>query len=370
MLLSATLWRYEAFAQNSTNAVLDSSKVPEVVIDHSPKSSGKYIGSPSIAILSNGDYVASHDFFGPRANSRTNATSVLFTSTDKGKIWRKIATITPLFWGKLFVHKDALYILGTRHEYGDILIRRSLDNGKTWTEPVDAATGLLRQGKFHCAPCQTLLHRNRIWRSIEVFTGGAWGSFETMVISAPEGADLLNADTWTCSERLPKNQGFSWLEGAVLLAPDNTIVNMLRTNGQGDDKAAIVHVAEDGKMLSFNPATDVIDMPGGGVKFTVHYDKATSRYWSIVNKQTNPKAFRNNLVLVSSADLKAWRTESTLQSHADSIVHAWQYVDWQFEGNDIIYVSRTAFDDGLGGAKNAHDANFLTFHRIVDFRKP
>ena len=368
-----TGWSYEAgywSEISTTTATLDTSLVPGVVLDHSPKSSGKYIGSPSIAILPNGDYVASHDFFGPRANSRSNATSVVFSSADKGKSWRKIATITPLFWGKLFVHKDALYILGTRHEYGDMLIRRSTDNGKTWTEPKDSATGLLRKGSFHCAPCQTLLHNNRIWRSMEVFTGGPWGNFEAMVISAPVDADLLNADNWSFSERLPKNPAFSWLEGAVLLAPDNTIVNMLRTNGSGDDKAAIVHVAEDGKTLSFNPATDVIDMPGGGVKFTIRYDKATSRYWAIVNKQTNPKAFRNNLLLVSSTDLKAWRTEATLQNHADSSVHAWQYIDWQFEGNDIIYLSRTAFDDGLGGAHRAHDANFLTFHRIVDFRNP
>jgi len=356
-------------ATGTTNATLDTSKVPGVVLDHSPKSSGKYIGSPSIAILPNGDYVASHDFFGPRANSRTNATSVVFSSADKGKSWRKIATITPLFWGKLFVHKDALYILGTRHEYGDMLIRRSTDNGQTWTSPSDSATGLLRKGTFHCAPCQTLLHNNRLWRSMEVFTGGAWGNFEAMVISAPEDADLLNADNWCFSERLPKNPAFSWLEGAVLLAPDKTIVNMLRTNGSGDDKAAIVHVADDGKTLSFNPATDVIDMPGGGVKFTIRYDKTTSRYWAIVNKQTTPKAFRNNLLLVSSADLKEWKTEATLQNHADSTAHAWQYIDWQFDGNDIIYLSRTAFDDGLGGAHRAHDANFLTFHRIADFRK-
>jgi hypothetical protein len=31
-------------------------------------------------------------------------------------------------------------------------------------------------------------------------------------------------------------------------------------------------------------------------------------------------------------------------------------------------LSRTAFDDGLGGAHNAHDANFLTFHRIENIR--
>ena len=32
-------------------------------------------------------------------------------------------------------------------------------------------------------------------------------------------------------------------------------------------------------------------------------------------------------------------------------------------------VARTAYDDGLGGAPNAHDANYLTFHRVANFRR-
>jgi hypothetical protein len=43
-------------------------------------------------------------------------------------------------------------------------------------------------------------------------------------------------------------------------------------------------------------------------------------------------------------------------------------VDWQIDGEDIIAVSRTAFDDGQGGAHSGHDANFLTFHRFKSFR--
>lgn len=39
--------------------------VPGVIIDHSPASSGRYVGSPSLAVLPDGTYVASHDFFGP-----------------------------------------------------------------------------------------------------------------------------------------------------------------------------------------------------------------------------------------------------------------------------------------------------------------
>ena len=55
--------------------------------------------------------------------------------------------------------------------------------------------------------------------------------------------------------------------------------------------------------------------------------------------------------------------------HPDVRGTAFQYVDFLFEGRDIIALSRTAYDDGLGGAHNCHDANYLTFHRLRDFRE-
>ena len=95
----------------------------------------------------------------------------------------------------------------------------------------------------------------------------------------------------------------------------------------------------------------------------------TRRYWSLVNKQKDPDAYRNILTLVSSSDLRDWRVESVILQHPDSEKHAFQYVDWLFEGDDIIAVSRTAYNDGLGGAHRAHDANYMTFHRIANFRE-
>jgi len=41
-----------------------------------------------------------------------------------------------------------------------------------------------------------------------------------------------------------------------------------------------------------------------------------------------------------------------------------QYVDFMIEGNDILYLCRTA----MNGAHNYHDANYQTFHRIKNFR--
>ena len=56
--------------------------------------------------------------------------------------------------------------------------------------------------------------------------------------------------------------------------------------------------------------------------------------------------------------------------HQDTEKHGFQYLDWQFEGNDLVVLSRTAFDDAEGGAHRQHDANFITYHMIKNFRKP
>ncbi|WP_298645867.1 hypothetical protein [uncultured Proteiniphilum sp.] len=61
--------------------------------------------------------------------------------------------------------------------------------------------------------------------------------------------------------------------------------------------------------------------------------------------------------------------EQIVLAHPDVEKHGFQYIDWQFEGDDIIFLSCTAYDDESGGANNNHDANFLTFHRIEDFRE-
>lgn len=54
--------------------------------------------------------------------------------------------------------------------------------------------------------------------------------------------------------------------------------------------------------------------------------------------------------------------------HPDPSYHAFQYVDWMFDADDIIFVSRTAFGINDDRAENAHNANYLTIHRIHNFK--
>lgn len=73
-------------------------------------------------------------------------------------------------------------------------------------------------------------------------------------------------------------------------------------------------------------------------------------------------------MLCSSPDLRKWTVEKEVISSNNSFFHGFQYVDWVFDGDDIIAVSRTAFPETRGLPNRQHDANFLTFHRIPNFR--
>ena len=356
-------------------------RVPGVVIDHSPAKTKCFIGSPSIAVLPDGGYVASHDFFG---SGTTPDRTVLFTSTNRGQTWQPRGEVKGQYWSTLFVHRDALYLMGTSREYGHAVIRRSLDGGRTWTIPRDADSGLLlAEGRYHCAPVPVVVHHGRVWRGMEdAMGGGGWGKeFRAFVMSAPEAADLLKATNWTCSSRLGWKAEFlsghfgGWLEGNAVATPDGKMVDILRVDFRGlPEKAALIEISDDGRQSSFNPTNDFVDFPGGCKKFTIRYDERSHSYWSLANEVPpqhagkNTERARNTLALTSSSDLRHWTVRCVVLYHPDPEKHAFQYADWQFDGDDLIVVSRTAFDDVEGGVAVQHDANYLTFHRVKNFR--
>ncbi len=371
-----------------SNMSSDNAQVPGSIINHKPASSGVYVGAPSIVILPNGDYVNSHNFTSIEGGDRGKVhKTAIYGSKDKGKTWTFLTEMDNQRWSNLFYHNDALYLLGVQQAFGPIAIRKSLDGGKTWTLPQDKNAGILADdGRYHCAPVPMVIHNGRIWRAMEDAPQGR--EFRAFMMSAPLDADLMRADSWTFSNKIPYQKEWhssglrSWLEGNAVLSPDGKIVNVLRCEFEEGVKGigAMVTISEDGKTASFEPAEDFIQMPGAtGKKFTIRYDEKSKKYWSLSNwiqprdeailAQTKKAGkIRNTLALISSTDLKTWTVERIVLHHPDTKFHAFQYVDWVFEGEDIIAVSRTAFDDGVGGADSFHNANYITFHRVSKFR--
>ena len=79
---------------------------------------------------------------------------------------------------------------------------------------------------------------------------------------------------------------------------------------------------------------------------------------------------RNRLVLCYSTDLITWVPYKVVLENEDPFFHGFQYVDWQFDGNDLIAVIRLAVEEPRGLPNRQHDANFLVFKRIERFREP
>ncbi|MBL9139769.1 MAG: exo-alpha-sialidase [Verrucomicrobiales bacterium] len=352
-----------------------------MVVAHSPASTQRYLGSPSLAILPDGSLVVSHDFFGPGS---THDIVHVYGSRDRGEHWSLRAEIRGAFWSSLFVHRESLYLLGTSKQDANIVIRRSRDGGHTWTEPREPATGLLRaDARYHCAPVPVVEHDGRLWRAFEDVMGPpGWGSqFRAFMMSVPVDADLLVATNWVESNRLGRDPTWldgkfgGWLEGNAVVTPDHRIVNILRADFRDpDEKAAIIEISQDGRTATFDANLGFVRFPGGCKKFTVRMDPQGGGYWALSNvippsqRGGNVERTRNTLALLHSPDLRTWKVRAQLLHHPDRVNHGFQYPDWQFDGDEIIAAVRTAFDDEHGGAHGCHDANFITFHRWRNFR--
>lgn len=146
---------------------------------------------------------------------------------------------------------------------------------------------------------------------------------------------------------------------------------------KGGGKVAWINYNEEGTIGIFDERNGFIDFPGGSTKFHILYDEKTKLYWALSNavpEKHKGKAYkeemtRNTLVLMTSNNLVDWSIQKTLLYHPDVAKHSFQYPTFVIDGEDIVFVARTAYDDGKSGAYKQHDVNFFTFHRVENFRK-
>lgn len=360
-----------------------------------PERSKTYLGSPSIIRLEDGVLVASHDYFFKEKDGFDDGvlrlTSV-YRSEDDGATWVNCSQLIGAFWSTLFLHAGDLYMIGCDRRYGSIVIRRSVNGGYSWTFPLDAERGLLYEGgpsvsppNYHCAPTPVIVHEGRIYRAYEDNVSALWPSgFEAFVISADIDADLLCADSWTMSNKLPFDPskvpsdwgetGPGFLEGNVVAGPDGQLWDVMRMSTEPhSDYAALVKVDDDGREVSLDYENDIIRLPGGTHKFTIRRDPETSLYFTLSNNNTVPgqASQRNVLSLCASHNLRDWKVLTTViedesgLSEEDSIrLTGFQYVDWQFDGDDLISLVRTAWR----GSVRFHDSNRITYHVVKNFR--
>lgn len=338
--------------------------------------SGQYLCSPCLLRLPSGRLLASMDVF--RGNAPQNLT-LLYYSDDDGQSWHYLTELFPCFWGQMFYEGGRLYMLACSTEYGDLLIGASDNEGRDWTLPTVLFRGACdpRERGLHRAPMPLTRAHGRLWTDVEY---GAWakGEMNNAVLSAPEGLDdYTDPAVWSMTEFWRHNEEkknlpagslvdgcIGGIEGNVVCAPDGTLYNFLR---YAHKQCLLLKI--DPEHPEEMPVYDrLVDIDITTSKFDIHFDEVSGMYWMLASHALDePKTNRNLLGLFRSPDLMHWDfVADILDAKAmDPAVVGFQYVSFLIEGDDILFLSRTAY----GKPANFHDANYQTFHRIANFRE-
>lgn len=343
--------------------------------------SGHSLCSPSILKLKSGALLVSMDIYKHRQGQ--NLTKI-FISHDNGKQWEYLTDLFPCFWGKLFEFRNVLYMLAFTTEYGSLIIGKSEDEGKTWSEFVTLYPGSGNRdgGGPHRAPLNVLEHNGRLWTAVDF---GTWekGGHMSGVLSVSVEDDLLNAKSWVMSGFLPYDSAWEGaaigesqgcLEGNIVELPDGTLCNCLRYQINkcvpNHDRAVLLKIdtKHPEKQLEFYK---VIDFMGGLTKFSIVFDNETKCYLALINRvidETKPMS-RNILSLMKSKDAVCWefiRDVVDCSAYENAVEKiGMQYPDLIIDDEDLIWVQRTA----MNNATNYHDSNYITFHRMKAFRR-
>ena len=125
----------------------------------------------------------------------------------------------------------------------------------------------------------------------------------------------------------------------------------------------------DPKNPESEPVLDkVIDFPCTASKFDIIFDEKSKKYITIASRALDEsQTVRNLLSLFSSDDLINWKLCRDLidRRYDDPKMTGFQYVDFIIDGEDILYLCRTAYNS----PNNFHNSNYTTFHKIEYFRE-
>ncbi len=353
---------------------------------------GVSLGSPSMVRLSDGRLLASYDYNGDKYKPIDEGTndSAVAISNDNGKTWTQIATIPRMLWGTLFTLEDTVYLIGRDTASAKVAIVKSTDFGRTWTAAKDGQIDRTVTQAHH-APTPAVIHNGRIYIAFEdsADANGTLSGVPTKrayMMSAPVDSDLLLSSSWTKSDYMPFDEswvdpelyyggsytGFGFYEGNAVAGPDGSIYLISRMDADPTTGlACVLKLGSDNKTLTFER---IINLPVGKDKFVIRYDAVSGNYIAIGNVKQGGSfpTQRNILAMYYSPDLVEWTYGATLISdntltmpEVSAMNYGYQYPDFLINGDDILMVVREA----SGSTTYFHDANYITFYTVNDFRR-
>ena len=374
----------------------------EVVIAESPAPDSVFLYTPGIVEGFDGRLVVSVDYGGPGTSVLDGARSDfgdyksgnqirVLLSDDNGKTWRETSSRIPMMHEILFKAGKSLYMIG---HSGRLLITRSDDNGETWSDP----SVLCPEPRWHqsCTPVD--IHDGKVTLVYEkwVSDGHPWPGVGPVLMQAKVDDDLTEASSWKFSDLYNPDEDMEAsrpsgipltdpgkagiLETNVIRVYDEknpfydpsgkSVVLMMRASvglpdigvmmrgvEKPDGSLAVEKLTKNGREMFF------AHIPGADLKFYVVYDPESRLYWLLHSQMDGRMNYRRRLALSYSPDLLKW-TLAGLVAVGPADNAARHYASMIIHGDDLLIVSRS----GDERARNSHDGNLVTFHRVKDFR--
>ncbi|MBQ8214271.1 MAG: hypothetical protein IJZ80_09700 [Clostridia bacterium] len=329
-------------------------------------------------------YVSHENAEGHSTQGEILTETVILRSYDQGETWERVGAVDNMRWAMLFEVKGKIYLCGNRvHPSHALMIVRIEDHMiRRQILPGELI-------KLKTDPNEVLVHNGRVY-------------LPTMprVISADENADLCDPKVWSISNSIEEFLTRDWffketgaasldmfwqLEGNIVKGKNGKIYEICRLEiCPNNGYAALMELSADGLHISPEPTCNaLVEMPTTVTKFQARYDEATDLYLAMTNLPTLPNPYpsrksappcghRNILCLAASPDLINWKVidillcdRSVMTPLASGRAHGFQYVMWDYDGEDLIYVVREA----SGYTKNFHDGQYVTMYRLKNYRE-
>jgi hypothetical protein len=269
---------------------------------------------------------------------------------------------------------------GTKVRNDDLLLLKSTDGGRTWSEPTTLFTGLF----WNCHTGMVQRGDRLYWATDDLSLGNKRGP---RVIAGDLSGDPMNPQAWRISEPVPfpgvpeamTNPKFANLSSQYL--EPNVIEVNGRLRGLATVKpkrqstaglAAVFDFEDKGgpielKFTQFHP------MPGGQLKFCVIWDEATQMFWATANlvvdgqgafdwfREAEKRGYvryasglggndRRFLMLFYGLDGLNWFHAGCI-AQAPKISQSFMHARPVIDGDDLAIIARSSIN-----APNQHDA--------------